>query len=97
MHDESDHHHHEHSIVGPIEGSIQFEHEGQNYEFAGEAAPHVGHDGDSVVQLADTGELLTIHFDKNEPPSVMHVHAADMSAEEIVEAGGRIWQAKLLE
>lgn len=97
MHDEADHQHHEHSASGPVEGSIQFEHEGNNYEFSGVAAPFVGHDGDSAVKLEDSGELLTIHLDKNEPPGVMHVHAADMSEEDIVEAGGRIWRAKLLE
>ena len=97
MHEETgshDHHDHDRSAVDPIEGMVRVEHEGAHYEFPGEAAPFVGHDGDSVVKLSDSAELLTIHFDKSERPKVMHVHTADLSEEEIVEAGGTIWPAK---
>ena len=100
MHEETgshDHHDHDRSAVDPIEGMVRVEHEGAHYEFPGEAAPFVGHDGDSVVKLSDSAELLTIHFDKSERPKVMHVHTADLSEEEIVEAGGSILPAKRLD
>jgi len=100
MNDHGDDHNHAHdqsASSGPAQetGNIRFDHEGKTYEFPGEAAPYVGHDGDSAVRLPDSGELLAIHLDKEKPPNVMHVHLADFSEEEISEAGGRIWQAKL--
>lgn len=97
-HHEHDHHDHgDHEPHGPVEGQIHFEHEGKHYSFPGEAVPFVGHDGDSAIKLEDSGELLSVHLDKSEPPKVMHVHEAEFSEEEIREAGGQIWLAKLAE
>lgn len=95
-HDHHDHEHGDHERRGPVEGKIAFEHEGKHYKFPGEAVPFIGHDGDSAVKLEDSAELLTIHLDKSDPPTVMHVHPADMSEEEILEAGGKIWEASLI-
>jgi hypothetical protein len=88
-------HEHDHHRSEAVIGNIQFEHEDKQYEFPGEAAPFVGHDGDSAVQLPESGDMLTIHLDKSKPPNVMHVHLADSSEEEIFESGGKIWHAKL--